>query len=149
MVTAKQEAFCQGIIDGLTQVDAYRRACDNNTSQAAAYVDASRLMDNPNIVLRVQELKQATDTAMASKRAWDRDRVTEEAETNMKLARSLEQVSAANGALNTIVDVQGLKVTKTEVSGTITHELMATISLEQLEAWQALGPGVVEGEIVE
>ena len=57
-LTHKQETFCQGIIDGLTQSDAYRRAYDaENMSNETVAVKASELMRDGNISVRISELR--------------------------------------------------------------------------------------------
>lgn len=69
-LTAKQEAFAQGIADGLDQASAYRAAYDvENMADPAIYVEASRLMDNPKVALRVKELKDA----LADRVLWTRE----------------------------------------------------------------------------
>ncbi|CAB4132058.1 Terminase small subunit [uncultured Caudovirales phage] len=57
-LTAKQEAFCQNIVDGCTQLEAYRRAYDSekmtdNSISCAAY----QLMNNSRITHRIQQLR--------------------------------------------------------------------------------------------
>lgn len=60
MLTAKQEKFIQGIINGLSQREAYKNAYDCKTmSDNAVDVEASRLMDNPKVALRHKELVDA------------------------------------------------------------------------------------------
>jgi phage terminase small subunit len=57
-LTAKQEKFCQNIISGMSQADAYRDAYPSKKISARAlYIDASRLADNPKIILRLTELR--------------------------------------------------------------------------------------------
>lgn len=69
-LTAKQEAFAQGIADGLDQASAYRAAYNaENMSDPAIYVEASRIMDNPKVALRVKELKDA----LAERVLWTRE----------------------------------------------------------------------------
>jgi hypothetical protein len=69
-LTAKQEAFAQGIADGMTQADAYRTAYDaESMSDNAIYVEASKLIDNPNVAQRVKELKDA----LADRVLWTRE----------------------------------------------------------------------------
>lgn len=65
-LTAKQEAFCQAITSGMNQSDAYRAAYDaENMGANPIAVEASRLMDDPNVSLRLKELrKQLADTAL-------------------------------------------------------------------------------------
>ena len=58
MLTHKQETLCQGIIDGLTQSDAYRRAYDaENMSDNVIAKEASLLMTDRNITVRIAELR--------------------------------------------------------------------------------------------
>jgi len=69
-LTAKQEAFAQAIADGMTQADAYRTAYDaESMSDNAIYVEASKLIDNPNVAQRVKELKDA----LAERVLWTRE----------------------------------------------------------------------------
>lgn len=68
-LTIKQENFCQAIVDGLSQSDAYRAAYEaGNMSDNAIAVEASRLMDNPNVSLRVDELREDLEAL----RLWSR-----------------------------------------------------------------------------
>lgn len=58
MLTPKQEKFVQGIIDGLSQADAYRSAYSaKNMSDNAIYREASLLMDHPKIAQRIKEIR--------------------------------------------------------------------------------------------
>ena len=59
MLTAKQEAFVKGIIDGMSQADAYRQAYPNQkASDKTIHENASRLMANPKVLARVEELRK-------------------------------------------------------------------------------------------
>lgn len=70
MLTAKQEAFAQAIADGMNQADAYRAAYDaENMADTSIYVEASKLIDNPNVAQRVKELKNA----IADRVLWTRE----------------------------------------------------------------------------
>lgn len=69
-LTAKQEAFAQGIADGLGQADAYRMAYDaEGMKDESVYPQASKLMKNPKIATRVSELK----SQVAYKQLWTRE----------------------------------------------------------------------------
>lgn len=69
-LTAKQEAFCQGIADGLGQADAYRAAYDaEDMKENSVYVQASKLMKNPKITQRIAELK----SQVQEKQLWSRE----------------------------------------------------------------------------
>ena len=69
-LTAKQEAFAQGIADGLGQADAYRAAYDAEGMQDnTIYPRASELMKNSKVTARVAELK----AAVQEKQLWSRE----------------------------------------------------------------------------
>ena len=58
MLTAKQEQFVKGIIEGKTQAEAYRSAYSaKNMSDNAIYREASLLVENPKIAQRIKELR--------------------------------------------------------------------------------------------
>lgn len=58
-LTPKQEKFCQLIVEGKSQAEAYRQAFDvkKNTKPESVYEQASVLMNNLNITSRIQELR--------------------------------------------------------------------------------------------
>jgi phage terminase small subunit len=69
MLTAKQEAFVQNIIQGMSQADAYRSAYSSKRmSDNAVYREASLLVASPKIAQRLQELrdKMATPNIMTA-----------------------------------------------------------------------------------
>ena len=69
-LTAKQEAFCQGIADGLGQADAYRAAYDaGDMKENSVYVNASKLMKNAKIAQRIAELR----SEVQEKQLWSRE----------------------------------------------------------------------------
>ena len=69
-LTAKQEAFCQGIADGLGQADAYRMAYDaDGMKDNTIYSKASVLMSDGKVTARVAELK----AQVAEKQLWTRE----------------------------------------------------------------------------
>ena len=58
MLTKKQEEFARCIVEGMTQIDAYKSAYDaENMSDNAIYVEATRLAQSPKVSLRIQELR--------------------------------------------------------------------------------------------
>ena len=70
-LTPKQEKFAQCIADGMSQADAYRESfrVRPNTKPESIYVEASKLMANPNVSQRVSDLK-----GMLTERAlWSRE----------------------------------------------------------------------------
>ena len=69
-LTAKQEAFAQGIADGLGQADAYRAAYDAEAMKdITIYPRSSELMKNSKVTARVAELK----AAVQEKQLWSRE----------------------------------------------------------------------------
>ena len=69
-LTAKQEAFCQGIADGLGQADSYRAAYDaEDMKENSVYVNASKLMKNAKVTQRISELR----SEVQEKQLWSRE----------------------------------------------------------------------------
>ena len=61
-LTAKQEAFAQGVAQGKTLSEAYRNAYDcESMKDASIWTEASKLMDNPKVIHRVNGLQQAQE----------------------------------------------------------------------------------------
>jgi phage terminase small subunit len=93
-LTAKQEAFCQGIADGLTQADAYRRAYNaENMADSTVYVKSSELMADGKISGRVQEMRDKLAEALIWRRA-DSVKVLSEIARAAEEAKPSERVSA-------------------------------------------------------
>lgn len=91
MLTAKQEAFVQNIIQGMSQADAYRSAYDTKRmSDNAIYREASLLMSNPKVAQRLADIAAKADKPKimsAQKRLeWLSDRIEDdEVDINAKL----------------------------------------------------------------
>ena len=69
-LTAKQEAFCQGIADGLGQADSYRAAYDaKGMKDNVIYARASELMKNGKVTDRIKELR----SEVQEKQLWSRE----------------------------------------------------------------------------
>jgi len=59
MLTEQQERFCVNIVSGMNQTAAYKDAYDAEKMKIETiYVEASRLMDDPKITLRIEELRK-------------------------------------------------------------------------------------------
>lgn len=57
MLTKNQELFCQNIVAGMSQIDAYKNAGYSlKNKEGTIYSNASRLMVDKRIVARVKEL---------------------------------------------------------------------------------------------
>ena len=58
-LTSKQEKFAQGIASGKSQADAYREAYNvQNMKDNSIHVNASKVLANTKVALRVEELRQ-------------------------------------------------------------------------------------------
>lgn len=98
MLTEKQEAFVQNIIQGMSQADAYRSAYNaKKMSDNAIYREASLLMVNPKVTQRLSELTAITDKPKimcAQKRLeWLSDRITDE---NVDINAKLKAIDIMN-----------------------------------------------------
>ena len=99
-LTAKQEAFCQAIADGLSQSDAYRRAYNaEKMKPETVQNNAYNLMQNSEVKARVQELRGKLE----SKQLWTREQsinkaieAIEMASTNGKPLEILKGVEVLN-----------------------------------------------------
>ena len=70
-LTPKQEAFAQAVASGMNQSDAYRAAYDaSRTKPESVNVNASKMMADAKISLRVAELRKALE----SKGLWTREK---------------------------------------------------------------------------
>lgn len=70
MLTAKQEKFCQAIVEGMTQANAYKAAFNVKTSKPATIYDsASKLIARPDIAQRISELRDK----LTAKNLWTRE----------------------------------------------------------------------------
>jgi len=103
-LTAKQEAFAQGIADGLGQGDAYRMAYDaEGMKDSTVYSKASILMSDGKIRARVDELK----TMVVEKQLWTREmsvkgliqayRIAQDAKTSTGMTAAVKELNVMHG----------------------------------------------------
>ena len=103
-LTAKQEAFCQGIADGLGQADAYRAAYDaDNMKENSVYVQASKLMKNPKIAQRIADLR----FEVQEKQLWTREMSVKGLVTAYKVANKAANASGMTGAIKELNAMHG------------------------------------------
>ncbi len=92
-LTAKQEAFAQAVAGGMTQADAYRSAYDcENSSEQVIYNEASLLMQDHEVAVRVSELR----AALAAKALWTR-------EDSVKALKSIADALGSESKPNEVV----------------------------------------------
>ncbi len=88
-ITPKQEKFIQGVIDGLTQREAYRQAYDaENMKDESVDATASKLLKDRKIALRYREILKETSKMFL----WSREQSFSEYEwLKDKSKASIEQ----------------------------------------------------------
>jgi hypothetical protein len=70
-LSPKEERFCLAIVEGLSQSDAYRKAYKSKAKARTIHVEASRLMAQPQIAARIDELmKPVIAKAPMSRQEW-------------------------------------------------------------------------------
>ncbi len=103
-LTRKQEEFCQAIADGMNQSDAYRKAYSTEKMKPVSInVNASKLMADANVALRVKELKGA----LSQKALWTRENAVSELVSIVTLSKGAGQFGAATGAIKELNNMHG------------------------------------------
>ena len=106
-LTAQEERFAQAVASGLNQSDAYRQAYNcPNSSPETIWQNASHLA--AKVAPRIAVLRDHDAQVLAQKRAWDKERFIDEAESNLSQSRELNQMAPANGALAMIGKATGI-----------------------------------------
>jgi hypothetical protein len=129
-LTAKQEKFCQNILAGMSQADAYRNSFNVKTNTKAATIQdsASKLMANPLVSQRVIDLRKPVIAKIQLTREW----VLEQLIENVSMGKALEPIvskdgqtsgevkqnlPAANKALELLGKEIGMFTDRTELTG--------------------------------
>lgn len=69
-ISQKQITFAEEVAHGSTASDAYRKAYNaDSMSETSVWREASRLMSNPKVTTRVQEVRQSLE----AKQLWTRE----------------------------------------------------------------------------
>jgi len=74
-LTPKQERFAQLIAGGNDQSTAYREAFNSNGKDSTVHSEASRLMKNPKVSARVEQITEQKHRAISRKAVTDRELV--------------------------------------------------------------------------
>lgn len=114
-LTSKQEKFCQSIVSGMNQSDAYRAAYSvgEGTKPECVNQQAYELMQNLDISLRIEHLRRPIAERVGRT-------LEQHIERLMKLGEhgeSLDKVESAIKAEELIGKVLGFYVNKTELTG--------------------------------
>ena len=132
MLTLKQEKFVQGLLEGLTQLEAYKRAYNcENMSDSTISAHASRLFHNDKIMTRYNRLLDAYASQRVIQRAELSERMLDllDRATEDTINKGFKQgnISAMTLAVNTLKELNGLTF-----SDDLSHSKLQ-IELEKLE----------------
>ena len=113
MLTYKQEQFIQGLLDGLSQIEAYKRAYNcENMSDSTISSNASRLFKNSKIIARYSRLLDAYSSQKLIQRTELSERMLEllQRATEDTKEKGFKQgnISAMTLAVNTLKELNGL-----------------------------------------
>lgn len=116
MLTYKQEQFIQGLLDGLSQIEAYKHAYNcENMSDSTISSNASRLFKNSKIIARYSRLLDAYSSQKLIQRTELSERMLEllERATEDTKEKGFKQgnISAMTLAVNTLKELNGLTFT--------------------------------------
>jgi phage terminase small subunit len=105
MLTAKQEQFVQNIIQGMSQADAYRSAYNcKRMSDNAIYVNASKLVADAKVALRIKELREqlATPAIMSAQERlrWLTGIIKSDNESTDTKLKASDQMNKMQGEYN-------------------------------------------------
>lgn len=137
-LTAKQEAFAQGVVSGLSQADAYRKAYNaKNMKDATIHVKASELMADGKMAGRVETLRKPVIEELR----YDLKMAMLEAEDAMKVSKDNKQGGAMVAAAQLRAKLNGLLVERKEIKVSVIESL-AESELDRLIARKAQESGV-------
>jgi phage terminase small subunit len=122
-LTPKQEQFAQAYVESGYASTAYKRAYKaDNMRESAVYTEASRLLDNPKVAARVQEIQDQ------HKRHWvvDRDKLTEMFMQAYELAVQKGDPAGITAAADKLGRLHGQMVDRSEVKD-VTDDHVAAI----------------------
>ena len=123
-LTAKQEKFAQCIADGMTQTDSYRTAFNvrPGTKPESIHDSASKVMGNPEVTHRVNQLKEKLE----KKALWSREMSVKALVKAFQLAEKGENPAAMTGAIKEINAMHGFNAPQK-------IDLSAELTLKRIE----------------
>jgi hypothetical protein len=142
-LTPKQHVFCDGILSGLNQSDAYREAYQvDGMAPATIHNEASKLMASHEVTASIEASRQ-------HRRGWTLARILEEADRNLKGAQDDRQWPAANGSLAFIAKATNLvtervtpeTVSITRVTVVLDSGAAASLAEPSVNDFTSLEPG--------
>lgn len=124
-LTAKQEAFCQAIADGMGQADAYRFAYDaEGMKDNTVYPKASRMMNEGKIRARIDELR----SQVAQKQLWSREMSVKGLVAAYRVANEGKNASGMTGAIKELNAMHGYnEPAKLNISGDLISRIQREV----------------------
>lgn len=111
-LTPKQEAFCQAIVSGMSQADAYRTAyAASKMTNKQIWEEASKLMASPKVSQRTQELR----APVVEKLQYGLEQAMLEAQEAFEVSKSTQSGGAMVAAVQLRAKLNGLLVERKEV----------------------------------
>lgn len=112
-LTQREETFAQGVADGLSQADAYRRACpiSEKWKPGTVWTKASLMMGRDKVRQRVDQLR----AELAERCLWSR---MDSVETLKPIALGAEKDGDRIAAVKVLNEMHGYNApTRTEIAG--------------------------------
>lgn len=121
-LTPKQEAFAQAVFNGMNASDAYRSAYDADAMKdEAIHVNASKLLKNAKVALRIQALKDAIEPKIQRKLMLTKETAIERLMQISEQAVEAKQFSAGSNSLMGACKIAGLVVDKVDARLEVTE----------------------------
>lgn len=115
-LTAKQEAFCQAVVSGMSQSDAYRKAYNAKKMKAeTVQQSASRLMADRKVAARVETLRRP----VVEKVQYGLEQAMLEAKEAFDIAKEKENGGAMVAAATLRAKLNGLLIERMKVDATV------------------------------
>lgn len=134
-LTAKQEKFCQAIVSGMSQADAYRHAYDaSRTSPQVVQNKGSLLMKKDEVRVRVESLR----APVVAKVQYGLEQAMEEAHRALKVAEGKENGGAMVAAVQLRAKLNGLLVERKEIRTGLLDDLPYDETAKVVAALEAI-----------
>ncbi|MFV0627032.1 MAG: terminase small subunit [Alphaproteobacteria bacterium] len=108
-ITPKQEMFCQNVVSGMNNLEAYRAVFSNNQSDKTARNNAYRLTQLDHIKNRIEELNKKIETKLIKELAYSKEESFRNFEKVQELALEKTYFDKPAPDLNNFIKAEELK----------------------------------------
>jgi hypothetical protein len=134
-LTAKQEAFAQGLASGLCATESYRQSYDaSGMKQTSVEVEACKLSQHPKVAQRVEDLLKAKEAKAQHVAARNEDRIWRQVWGVLEDDKTPAAVKVSAATL--AAKLSGMMVEKLEVKGAETPEAIEKELLQRLARYK-------------